>query len=47
MRLHDDYTQGWNVADQQKDPNSVWHFWQKMLEIRKQYDSVIYGKSSL
>lgn len=43
MRVHDDYAQGWNIASQQKDANSVWRFWQNMLKARKTYESLIYG----
>ncbi|CAD6587105.1 MAG: hypothetical protein TREMPRED_004662 [Tremellales sp. Tagirdzhanova-0007] len=44
MRVHDDYAQGWNVAAQVDDPDSVWSFWQHMLKLRKQYEALIYGK---
>ncbi len=44
MRVHDDYADGWNVAQQTADPNSVWSFWKNMLATRKQYEALIYGK---
>lgn len=47
MRVHDDYAEGWNVEQQTKDPKSTFAFWQKMLKTRKQYESLIYGKSSI
>jgi oligo-1,6-glucosidase len=42
MRVHDDY-KTWNAAVQTKDEGSVWSFWQKMLALRKKYDTLIYG----
>ncbi|KAL7419003.1 hypothetical protein Q5752_006688 [Cryptotrichosporon argae] len=42
MRVHDDY-ETWNVATQRADPGSAWHFWKRMLEIRKQHPALLYG----
>ncbi|KAK4688709.1 hypothetical protein P7C73_g1403, partial [Tremellales sp. Uapishka_1] len=44
MRVHDDYREGWNAAAQVKDEDSVWSFWQKMLGLRKRYESLVYGE---
>ncbi|KAL7424802.1 hypothetical protein Q5752_000486 [Cryptotrichosporon argae] len=43
MRVHDDYADGWNAKAQMADPDSVWRFWQRMLRLRKEYDTLIYG----
>ena len=43
MRVHDDFAD-WNVAKQVDDPSSVFSFWQHMFQVRKQYDTLIYGK---
>lgn len=43
MRVHDDYKE-WNVAAQVKDPNSVVNFYKKMLALRKEYPTLVYGK---
>lgn len=43
MKVHDDYKEGWNVAAQVDKPDSVFSFWQKMLQYRKKYESLIYG----
>jgi glycosidase len=45
MRVHDDYKEGWNVAAQVDDPNSVFSFWQKLLKLRKEYEALVYGMS--
>ena len=45
MRVHDDYKE-WNVEAQRKDPNSVWAFWKRMLQLRKEYEALVYGTSS-
>ena len=37
MRIHDDYDQGWNVESQQRLPDRVWSFWQRLLALRKQH----------
>lgn len=44
MRIHDDYSEGWNAAAQINDPDSAWSFWKQMLHLRKKYDAMIYGK---
>ena len=44
MRIHDDYTDGWNVAAQMADPGSVWSFWQRLLKLRQEYEALIYGE---
>jgi len=46
MRVHNDYKDGWNVASQVDDPNSVFSFWQKLLKLRKQYEALVYGMSA-
>ncbi len=33
----------WNVAAQQKDENSVWRFYQRLLQLRKEQEALIYG----
>lgn len=43
MRVHNDYKEGWNVAAQVDDPNSVFSFWQKLLKLRKEYEALVYG----
>lgn len=43
MRIHDDY-QEWNATAQTSDPDSVRSFWKRMLGLRKQYPSLVYGK---
>jgi glycosidase len=45
MRVHDDYAEGWNVAQQLEDQDSPFKFWQKMLALRKEYEALIYGMS--
>jgi glycosidase len=47
MRVHDDYKEGWNVAAQVDDPNSVFSFWQKLLKLRKEYEALVYGNPHL
>jgi oligo-1,6-glucosidase len=39
MRAHDNYTEV-NVEAAQKDPESIYHFWQKMLKVRKAQSEV-------
>ena len=34
MRVNDDFGE-WNVATQQNDPESVLHFWRKLIQLRK------------
>lgn len=36
-----------NVASQQDDPNSILSFYRKMIEVRKQYDTLVYGRYQL
>jgi oligo-1,6-glucosidase len=33
----------WNVTKQQKDPNSIWRFYQKLLRLRKEHEALVYG----
>lgn len=47
MKVHDDYKEGWNVDAQVNDPESVWTFWQTMLQNRKKYEALVYGMSPL
>lgn len=35
MRVNEDFKDGWNVADQEEDPNSVLHYWRRMIAVRK------------
>lgn len=43
MRVNEDYPQ-WNAALQVPDEDSVFSFWKKVLQLRKQYKNVlIYG----
>ena len=43
MRVNDNYPEI-NVADQQKDPNSVLNYWKKINKLRKQYsDLTVFG----
>lgn len=39
MRAHDNFAEV-NVEAAQQDPNSIYHFWQKMLKIRKAHSDV-------
>lgn len=41
MRVNDDFSEQWNVADETKDADSVLTFWKECLEIRKQYDVLV------
>ena len=43
MRANDDYAQGWNVAAEAQDPDSVWRFWRRALALRRQHDVLVYG----
>ncbi|BEI90865.1 uncharacterized protein CcaverHIS019_0309350 [Cutaneotrichosporon cavernicola] len=43
MRIHEDYPE-WNAAAQTKDADSVRSFWKKMLALRTEYPSLVYGK---
>ena len=44
MRVVDDYKHGWNVADQQQDPDSVLNFYRAALKLRKaRVDVAVYG----
>ncbi len=33
----------WNVASQQENENSIWRFYQKLLQLRKEHEALIYG----
>ncbi len=33
----------WNVATQQENPNSIWRFYQKLLQLRKEHEALVYG----
>ena len=35
MRVNDDFKDGWNVAAQEEDPESVLSYWKKMIAVRK------------
>ncbi|KAL6246924.1 hypothetical protein RBB50_006231 [Rhinocladiella similis] len=43
MRVHDDFKK-WNAARQVDDENSPYHYWRRVLELRKRYkDCFVYG----
>lgn len=45
MRVNDSYKDGINVADEEEDPQSVLHFYRKMLAFRKEHSaSLIFGE---
>ncbi|KAG7090475.1 hypothetical protein E1B28_009589 [Marasmius oreades] len=46
MRVNDDY-RTWNAASQVGDDSSVYAFWKRLLEVRRQYDVLIYGDFTL
>ena len=33
-----------NAADQLKDPDSVFHYYQKLIRLRKEMDIIVYGE---
>ena len=35
--LNENYKDGINVEDQQKDEDSIWHFWRSQLKLRKEH----------
>jgi oligo-1,6-glucosidase len=47
MRVNDDYADGWNVEGEIENPNSVFHFWKRALEIRKRHEVLVYGNFQL
>lgn len=45
MRVNDFYKEGINVAEEEKDPDSVLHFYRKLLTFRKEHSgSLIFGE---
>ncbi|EEQ39343.1 hypothetical protein CLUG_03471 [Clavispora lusitaniae ATCC 42720] len=47
MRVNDNYKEV-NAASQVNDPNSLFNFWKRALEVRKQYKNLfIYGKLTI
>ena len=38
MRVNEDYKEGWNVEAEMRDPGSVWRFWKRALEVRKEWE---------
>lgn len=46
IKVNEDYRE-WNVASQVKESNSVLHFWQKILELRKKELALCYGRFEL
>lgn len=46
MKVNPNYTHI-NVKEQMADPNSVYHFYKKLIELRKQHEVFIYGKYDL
>lgn len=41
MRVNDDYADGWNVEAERKNPSSVFHFWKKALQFRKDNEVLV------
>lgn len=41
MRVNDDYSESWNVAEESKDTESVLNFWTKALAVRKKSDVLV------
>lgn len=39
--VHYNCKDGINIADQQQDPDSIWHFWKKSIQLRKKYRSAL------
>ena len=33
-----------NAAEQLKDPNSIFHYYQKLIRLRKEMDIIVYGE---
>ncbi len=46
LKVNENY-QEINVKDAMKDPNSIFHYYKKMIKLRKQHDIFIYGKYTL
>lgn len=36
-----------NIKSQQSDPHSILHYYVKMIEVRKQFDTLVYGNYQL
>lgn len=41
MRVNDNYREGVNVEDEEKDTNSVLHFWRKAIATRRAHSSLL------
>ena len=41
-KINPDFT-NYNVDSATKDAGSVWHFWKKMVELRKSWKNLVYG----
>ncbi|KAM0755601.1 glycoside hydrolase family 13 protein [Meredithblackwellia eburnea MCA 4105] len=47
MRVNEDFAEGWNVKDQQKDPASVLEYWKKIVALRKKHPILVHGSFTL
>ncbi|WP_224490672.1 glycoside hydrolase family 13 protein [Robertkochia flava] len=47
IKVNPNYRTGINVADQEKDPDSVLNYFKKMIRIRKEHPELIYGAYQL
>ncbi|KAL8291593.1 hypothetical protein RQP46_001851 [Phenoliferia psychrophenolica] len=47
MRVNEDFKDGWNVADQEKDSESVLSYWKQMLQVRKSNPVLVHGEFTL
>ncbi|BFZ62664.1 hypothetical protein YB2330_003769 [Saitoella coloradoensis] len=41
MRVNPSYSDGVNAEDELEDPDSVFHFWRRIIEVRKEYAGVL------
>ncbi|WP_180955208.1 glycoside hydrolase family 13 protein [Peribacillus deserti] len=42
MKVNPNYTKI-NVEDQKEDPDSIYHFYKKMIALRKEHEAIVYG----
>ncbi|KAM0752284.1 glycoside hydrolase family 13 protein [Meredithblackwellia eburnea MCA 4105] len=47
MKLNPDYKDGWNVEDEQKDPNSVLNYFKRVVKLRKAHPVLVHGTFTL
>ncbi|MFS4467685.1 glycoside hydrolase family 13 protein [Maribacter sp. 2210JD10-5] len=47
LKVNDNYTQGISVATQEKDANSVLHYFRAMIQVRKNHLALVYGDYEL